>query len=133
MVSAKSDYNDNTKKLLTARYKNARLFWKMLKDASGVKQSNISLSTFERYFKAVNNPEDRFFIPDDDVLHFIDRYERNEFRVLFDELNLQLSLDEINKSINQLKNGRSGGPDLVVHDFFFISGKDACYIYYTNK
>jgi len=33
----------------------------MLKSSAGIKDANISLDSFERYFKAVNNHEDRFF------------------------------------------------------------------------
>ena len=60
----------------------------MLKSSAGIKDANISLDSFERYFKAVNNHEDRFFTPDDDVLYFMIRYENNEFTNMFDELNV---------------------------------------------
>lgn len=53
---------------MSVRYKNARLYWNMLKEVSGVKQSNISLPTFENYFKAINNPDNIFFTPDDDKI-----------------------------------------------------------------
>ena len=58
-------------------------------------KSNISLSVFEQYFYSVNNPESPFFTADEDILHFIHRYERNEFDIMFHELNLPFSLDEM--------------------------------------
>ena len=107
MVKARSEYKilirkcrtnfdkEKTNKLLNIRYKNARLYWKMLKESSDIKQCNIPLSNFAQYFKAVNNPEDRFFSPDEDILHFVERYEKNEFKVMFSELNTQISIEEI--------------------------------------
>ena len=69
----------------------------LFKQGSGLCKSNISLSVFEQYFNSVNNPESPFFTPDEDILHFIDRYERNEFDIMFHELNLPFSLDEIKR------------------------------------
>lgn len=58
---AKYDYdNKKTHKLLETKQKNARLYWKTLKSYSGVKDANISIDVFERYFKAVKKPYDPF-------------------------------------------------------------------------
>ena len=78
-----------------------------------MKSANIQLSSFEQYFKAINNPMDPFFSPDEDVLYFKERYEKDEFNIMFDELNLDFSSDEIIQSINQLKTNKSGGPDKI--------------------
>ena len=95
----------------------------MLKESCGIKKSNIDLDSFEMYFKAVNNHEDRFFTPDDDVLYFLERYEKNEFDIMFQELNMPLTHEELIKSIKQLKNNKAGGPDMHLNEFF-IHGKD---------
>ena len=50
-----------TRKLEQSRFKNAKMNWIMLKQSAGIHQSNISLSTFEQYFKSVNNPNSLFF------------------------------------------------------------------------
>ncbi len=42
---------------------------------------------------------------------------------MFEELNVEISHQEINKGISQLKNSRSGGPDLILNEFL-IHGKD---------
>ena len=43
----------------------------MLKESANLKSSSdVNLSTFERYFKAINNPSGPFFTPDEDVLFF---------------------------------------------------------------
>ena len=41
-----------------------KLYWNVLKEASGMKTRNIAMSTFEQYLKAVNNPADPFYTPD---------------------------------------------------------------------
>ncbi|XP_053383852.1 uncharacterized protein LOC128550031 [Mercenaria mercenaria] len=112
---------EKTSKLVNARFKNARLYWNMLKESAGVKNANIPLSSFEMYFKSINNPEDRFFTPDD-VLNFIERYEHNEFKVMFAELNEHISFDEIYRAIKQLKTNKSGGPDYLLNEFFIAGG-----------
>ena len=46
---------------------NARLYWNLLKESAGVKTPSVPLSSFEQYFRAVNNPADHFYTPDEDV------------------------------------------------------------------
>ena len=134
MVKARSEYKslirkcrynydkEKTSRFITAKHKNARMYWNMLKEAAGMRPANISLSAFEQYFKAVNNVNDPFYAPDEDVMFFIERYEKNEFDIMFDELNLDFSTEEIGKSINQLKTNKSAGPDYLINEFF-IHGK----------
>ena len=59
----------------------------MLKQSADVKQCPVSSTVFERYFSSINNPEDPFFTPDEDVIYFIARYERNEMDIMFHKLN----------------------------------------------
>ena len=82
MVKARTEYKkcirlcryrydkQNTDKLLNARFKNAKLYWSMLKQSAGVKRANIPLTDFEQYFRAINNPDDRFFNEDEDIFVF---------------------------------------------------------------
>lgn len=61
----KSRYNYDKKKtdrFENARFKNARSYWNLLKETAGVKPANIPLTSFEQYFKAINNPLDHFYI-----------------------------------------------------------------------
>lgn len=90
----------------------------MLKELAYVKPANIALSSFEQYFKAVNNPSDPFYAPDEDILYFNERYVNNEFSVMFAELNTDFSQNEIIKSIKQLKSNKAGGPDKLINEFF---------------
>ena len=45
---------------LMLKNKNAKLYWNMFKELSHVKPAGIPLSSFEEYFKSVNNPLDPF-------------------------------------------------------------------------
>ena len=51
---------EKTNKFVNAKNKNAKLYWNMLKELSHVKPADIPLSSFEEYFKSVNNPLDPF-------------------------------------------------------------------------
>ena len=135
MVRARSNYKtlirkcryeydrEKTKTFVNAKNKNAKLYWNMLKKLSHVKPANIPLSTFEEYFKSVNDPSDPFYTPDDDVIHFNERYVNEEFHIMFDELNVAISEEELLKSIKQLKTNKSSGPDRLINEFF-IHGKN---------
>ena len=113
MVKARSEYKsllrksryeyakNKTFKFVNAKYKNATLYWNLLKESAGMKPSNVALSSFEQYFKAANNPSEQFFSPDEDILYFNERYENSEFSIMFDELNIFISQKEIIKSIKQ--------------------------------
>ena len=134
MVRARSEYKtiirkckyeydrEKTNKFVKSNNKNAKQYWNMLKELAHVKPANIALSSFEAYFKAVNNPTDPFYTPDEDVVFFNERYANNEFSIMFEELNLNFSQNEILKSIKQLKSNKSGGPDMLINEFF-IHGK----------
>ena len=134
MVKARSDYKmllrkcwyeydrEKTNKFVSAKNKNAKLYWNMLKELSHVKPANIPLSRFEEYFISVNNPSDPFYAPDEDVLNFNERYVNEEFGIMFEELNVNFTAEEILKAIKQLKTNKSSGPDRLINEFF-IHGK----------
>ena len=113
---------EKTKKFCDSNYINARLYWSMLKELSHIKPANIALSSFEEYFKSVNNPDDPFYTPDEDTLDFNERYVQGEFNIIFEELNDNISANEIYRAIKQLKTNKSGGPDKLINEFF-IHGK----------
>lgn len=69
--------------------------------------------------KSVNNPEDRFFVPYEDIVHFMERYENNEFSLMLDELNVPFNLEEPITSVKQLNSNKSGRPDLYLNEIFY--------------
>ncbi|MEW8146389.1 MAG: hypothetical protein AB2788_11585, partial [Candidatus Thiodiazotropha endolucinida] len=108
-----------TDKLVVSQHKNVKEYWRMLKQMAHVEnKSSVTSEKFAEYFQAINNPNDTFYQADDDILFFNERYIRGEFQVMFEELNAEISLFEIQKAVKQLKNGASGGPDLFLNEFF---------------
>ena len=73
MVKARTEYKNTVRKnfesdrqkslkLINAKLKNAKEYWKLLKNSVAQPEAkNVSTVDFEDYFKAVNNPEDFFF------------------------------------------------------------------------
>ena len=80
-------------------------------------------TTFAHYFRAVNNPDDPFYTPDEDVLYFNKRYENNEFSIMFEELNVPFTYEEISKACSQLHTIKSADPDKLINEFYSY-GKD---------
>ena len=107
-----------TDKLNKLRYQspNARDYWKSLKSASQSPKANIPLSTFERYFKAINTPDSVFYLFINGV------YIRGELGMMYEEINWPLSREEILNAIKQLKNNKGPDLDKMINDFFFIYG-----------
>ena len=104
---------NKTNKLIKARFKDAKEYWRLLKQSqAGSQPKNLSADIFAEYFKAINDPEDQFYQADDDVLEFNRRFLNSESQVMFAELDVEITTQEIIKGIRELKLGRSGGPDI---------------------
>ena len=101
------------------------MYWNLLKEAAGIKSCNIQLSLFEQYFNAINNPSDPFYNywPNEVIFYFNERYENEEFGIMFDELNVIFSQEEIRRALHQLRNGKSAGPDKLINECF-INGDE---------
>ena len=94
-----------TDQLIISKSQNAKEYWKLLKQAANLKtKCSIDAKRFSEYFKAISDPNDRFYQPDEDILYFNDRYAQGEFQVMFEELDLPISIGEIKKGISQLVN-----------------------------
>ena len=53
-----------TNKLINTRYKDAKEYWKLLKQSQVSKSSkSLSADTFGEYFKAINDPQSPFYTP----------------------------------------------------------------------
>ena len=85
---------------------------------SKTEPKKLSATDFDDYIRAINNPDDHFFQPDDDIIDFNERFLNSEIQVMFDELNTVITEEEIRKAIFQSKHGRSGGPDKLLNEFF---------------
>ena len=60
---------------------------------------------------------DPFYSPDEDIIHFNERYANEEFGIVFGELNEEFSHEEILSSVKLLKLNKSGGPDKLIIEF----------------
>ena len=89
----------------------------------------ISSNQFAEYFKAINNPDDIFFQPVEEVIFFQEKFLDIEIQVMFSELDAEISKEEILKSIKQLKNGKNAGPDLLINEFISQGQHVFCLIY----
>ena len=117
----KDNYNRNkTMKIEANRYQNAKEYWSLLKGLSSQSKTTNKLDTsdFYEYFKAVNNPDSIFFQPDEDTIHFNERYLNGEFQIMFTELDSRITPDEISKACRELNSGKSTGPDLMMNEVF---------------
>ena len=61
------------------------------------------MSTFEQYFKEINNPDSNCYQPDEDVILFNSRIIESELKVMCDDLNIPISTNEIVKACTELK------------------------------
>ena len=56
---------------------------------------------FAGYCEAINDPNTPFFQPDEDILYYNDCYVKDKMKIIFNELNVELSMEEITKAIKQ--------------------------------
>ena len=131
MINARSNFKNiirkkryayeksKTEKFIASKYENAKAYWRLLKQTANKNMKHsISSKKFADYFKAINDPEGRFYQVDDDILFYNERYVRGEYQIMFDELNTDILNDEILTAIKQLRNGASSGPDMLLNEFF---------------
>ena len=131
MINARSNFKNiirkkryayeksKTEKLIASKYENAKAYWRLLKQTANKNMKHsISSKKFADYFKAINDPEGRYYQVDDDILFYNERHVRGEYQIMFDELNTDILNDEILTAIKQLRNGASSGPDMFLNEFF---------------
>ena len=75
------------------------------------------LDNFAACFKAVNNPDNDFYTPGEGAIYFYERHVRGEIQVMFSELDLPITSEEILQAISQLIRS-----DRLLNDFF-INGE----------
>ena len=75
---------------------------------------------FADYFKAINDPNDVFFHPDDDAILFNESYDNGEFQVMFEELNVDLTEAEILNAVNQFRRSAANNWQISTSCFYFV-------------
>ena len=81
----------------------------------------ITDEQYYEYFKVINSPDNPYYAADSDVIDFVE--EKNALCILFQELDSEITTDEINKAIDQLKLDKAAGLDLILNEFI-IYGKN---------
>ena len=131
MVKSRSDYKasvrkykfelnkQRTQKLIVSKTKNAKEYWKLLKRSqTSTYPQSLSAQKFYEYFKSVNDPNSVFHQADEDVIYFNERFINSELQVVFSELDREITLQEITHAIKQSNTNKSGGPDMLLNEFF---------------
>ena len=72
------------------------------------------------YFKSVNNPDDRFFKPDEDIEYFNQRFLNTELNVMLAELDVAFTSSELDKAISELSQSRIAVPNGVLNEFLIM-------------
>ena len=105
----------NIEKIVQYRSTNPKEYWRLLKETADSRfDNNITSEEFEVYFKGLSDPDDPFYVADDDIKQCNEQYERDELQILFEELNVPNEMEELRKALKQLQNGASAGPDLLL-------------------
>ena len=85
---------------MAARFNNVKLYWKLLAKS---KKSNdrcpIDTKEFYNHFLQINDPEDDFFCTDPDITERVENIIIDDISIVFDELNVPISLKEASESI----------------------------------
>ena len=91
-------------KLLVSESKNVKEYWKLLKKSAKLnkKKCSIDANKFSEYFQAISDPNDRFYQADEAILYFNERYLQGELQVMFEELNVPISLEQMKKGVRQV-------------------------------
>ena len=87
MVRARTEYKrsvriyrfecrkQKTRQPLDLKYKNAKSYWKLLKDSQNTDKSNsLTAQKFSKYFKSINDQDTPFYQADEDILEFNNRF-----------------------------------------------------------
>ncbi len=113
-----------TNELLKSRFNNARDYWKLLKGSQSYSRTNVTKEQFHKYFENISSQSGDFFNADIDTVEYVENMVRDELHCMFEELDCHITIEEIERSIKQLKSGKSAGPDVVINELFIHGSKE---------
>jgi len=68
----------------------------LLKEGDSKKSpTGINIDSLKEYFKAINTPESKFFQADDDIINFNHYIVDCEMKIMFSELDLPFTKEEV--------------------------------------
>ena len=107
----RKEYNCQTKKQILDDIKDSKKFWRRIKmlSANRPKLPNIPIQTWEEHFNNVHNPEE---LNDETTVDLTEEILGAE-EVRDEELDAEITQEEIKQSINKLKAGKASGLDEI--------------------
>ena len=95
------EYNIKTRQdLLKAKSDNVKKYWKIPKWNKSLNFSTIYTNEFKEYFCSLLNPDDIFYEADEDIKHFLSNSSDEEVVRIFDIMNINISMEELEKAIS---------------------------------
>ena len=108
------------KKLLHAKLNNIKEYWKLLSRNGNTKNfTRVTIDDFFNHFVSLSNPNDDFYVADDDVISNMNALLNDDLCEMFQELNMPILVSEVVWAVKE----KSCGEDLVLNEFF-IHGED---------
>ena len=107
----RKEFNCQTKKQILDDIKDSKKFWRRIKmlSANRPKLPNIPIQTWEEHFNKVHNPEE---LNDETNVNLTEEIFGPE-EVRDEELDAEITQEEIKQSINKLKAGKAAGLDEI--------------------
>ncbi len=107
---------DLRKKLNNLKSTNTKEYWNLLRDKRSKVKPEVPIDIFHDFFKDLNSG----FDDNDDIINITlaENHELNE------NINGEITEDEILKCVRQLKNGKASGDDLIVNEYI----KSTCHM-----
>ena len=118
----KQEFKRNKAAFLATNLKNASVFWKELKSLGGEKRSSVSdkidISGWYDHFKSIlghtfNETADPSNVQENDVAEEADHF-----------LNQEITVDEVQKAVTNIKPGKACGLDNVLADMLKAGGQE---------
>lgn len=114
----KQHVNCIVNRIMSASRNDPKVYWNALKSLQNVKKdskaSQIPLNEWYNHFKSCNN-DDTLSTQDADMLTRLEELEKNSVST-FCELDFRITMDELHKTIKQLRNNKATGLDSISNE-----------------
>ena len=108
------------KKIENLRHKRPKDFWRLFKTSKSTKGKNINVEDFYSYFKDLLY--DINLVSDDQSEDFNTSHNFDHCDPIFEELDSQITSEEVKKCINALNSGKACGMDNLLNEYFIEAG-----------
>ena len=116
------------KKLLHAKLNNIKEYWKLLSRNGNTKNSTrVTIDDFFNHFVSLSNPNDDFYVADDDVISNMNALLNDDLCEKFQELNMPILVSEVAWAVKEKSVGGGLGFEWIFHSWW----RSSCWIYHT--